>query len=112
MLKVSFEMFVHLFGRGNTFRHDNPELLPEHPLVKGIDLEILIRHWRPNFLKYSPERWTILSWTSPSVLNEPTCKVEDEDLSTMKISGTKIREQIRARREEYLAQYKQAAPAA
>jgi hypothetical protein len=30
----------------------------------------------------------------------------------MKISGTKIREQIRARREKYLAQYKQAAPAA
>ena len=38
--------------------------------------------------------------------------LEDEDLSTMKSSGTKIREQIRARREEHLAQYKQAAHAA
>jgi hypothetical protein len=38
--------------------------------------------------------------------------LEDEDLSTMKSSGAKIREQIRARREEHLAQYKQAAHAA
>jgi hypothetical protein len=35
--------------------------------------------------------------------------LDDEDLSTMKISGTKIREQIRTRREEHLTQYKQAA---
>jgi glutathione S-transferase len=38
--------------------------------------------------------------------------LNDEDLSTMMASGSKIREQIRARREEHLAQYKQAAHAA
>jgi glutathione S-transferase len=35
--------------------------------------------------------------------------LDEEDLSTMKISGAKIREQIRARREEHLTQYKKAA---
>jgi hypothetical protein len=30
--------------------------------------------------------------------------LDEEDLSTMRISGTKIREQIRARREEHLTQ--------
>jgi glutathione S-transferase len=32
--------------------------------------------------------------------------LDEEDLSTMRISGTKIREQIRARREEHLTQHK------
>ena len=35
--------------------------------------------------------------------------LDEEDLSTMMVSGTKIREQIRARREEHLEQYKHAA---
>lgn len=35
--------------------------------------------------------------------------LDDEDLSTMRISGTKIRERIRARREEHVTQYKLAA---
>jgi glutathione S-transferase len=35
--------------------------------------------------------------------------LDDEDLSTMKVSGGKIREQIRTRRDEHLAQYKLAA---
>jgi hypothetical protein len=38
--------------------------------------------------------------------------LDQEDLSTMKISGTKIRERIRALREKHLTQYKQAARAA
>jgi glutathione S-transferase len=38
--------------------------------------------------------------------------LDEEDLSTMKISGTKIREQIRARRKEHLIQYKRAAQVA
>lgn len=38
--------------------------------------------------------------------------LDDDDLSTMMTSGTKIRDQIRARREEHLAQYKTAPHAA
>jgi glutathione S-transferase len=35
--------------------------------------------------------------------------LDEEDISTMKISGTKIRDRIRARREEHLTQFQQAA---
>jgi hypothetical protein len=38
--------------------------------------------------------------------------LDKEDLSAMRISGTKIREQIRARRTEHLTQYKGAAQVA
>ena len=53
--------------------------------------------------------WWARSKELPSYKKAIPEMLDEEDVSSMKISGTKIREQIRARRAEQLAQYKQAA---
>jgi glutathione S-transferase len=62
---------------------------------------------RPRVQKWFEQAKALSSYQKaiPDMLNE-------EDLSTMMASGSKIRDQIRARREEHLAQYKTAPHAA
>ena len=58
------------------------------------------------------QKWFEQAKALPSYRKAITDMLNDEDLSTMMVSGSKIREQIRARRDEHLMQHKQAAHAA
>jgi glutathione S-transferase len=58
------------------------------------------------------QAWWARSKELPSYKKAISEMLDEEDLSAMRISGTKIREQIRARRTEHLTQYKGAAQVA
>ena len=58
------------------------------------------------------QKWFEQAKALPSYRKAIPDMLNDEDLSTMMVSGSKIREQIRARRDEHLMQHKQAAHAA
>jgi hypothetical protein len=55
------------------------------------------------------QAWWARSKELPSYNKAIPELLDEEDASAMRISGTRIREQIRARRTEHLTQYKRAA---
>jgi glutathione S-transferase len=109
-----------MFGMMDEVLADGRKWLVGNDLTLG-DINLMPFVARLQFLNmldiFIDERPRVESWfeRSKALLSYQKAipeMLDDEDLTTMKISGTIICDQIRARRNEHLAQYEQAAHAA